>query len=484
MVQLYLLCLVREGKIRLTLSGRNVPVDVIDYGNIAGIGFRAAVLEAFDQVQRLRPPEGWEVLAPFAAALLQDDDLQLARQDADIQAAVQRLMTFKSESLKPFQGLRTGLTALFAEVGRVETLEERLEAWEAFLASPVDAAEPIPFLRNALHKAFGYPVYPDDTVRQADVDDLAARQAEVGQAQAFYQHRDRVRAAARYAHFELPDEPALASIRKAFEKGRSCLGHLEELIANEARLLSEFLEPMEEAIGSYNVRYLQVYDQVTAHAEQVRMQVEALSSGAAYRVLGRLARVKQLGVDLRPQVQRAVRHVLDEPSSLFPTTLSRAEVKRLLREWPQPPQCALTLDNAKEWIQRADDAMASCRGTLDAAFLDRATLLHSDALRERLAQGCDEPFIAGLLKAEAVEDTAKYLIQTLGGETLGEPDPVDLLIKYLKKLNVRKLRLADFSPSKRTVEPSDLDQIVGEFRDYLSDALEAGEDELSVVELE
>ena len=480
MVQLYLLCLVREGKIRLTLSGRNVPVEVIDYSSIAGIDFKAAVLKAFDQLQRLKPPEGWEVLAPFAAVLLEDDDLRLARQDSDIQAGVRKLTAFKSEALKPFRTLRSGLGDLFDEIGQVEPLEERLAAWETFLSSPVNSAEPIPFLRNALHKAFGYPIYPDDTVRQEDVDDLAARRMEVVRVKAFYQHRDRVRAAARYAHFELPDQPTLALIRKTFEKAQRSLERLEYLIANEARLLSEFLEPVEVAIQSYSVRYLQVFDTVTARAEQVRMQIEALPNQPAYRVLGRLARVEQLGGDLRPQVQRA----LDEPSQLFPTALSRAVVERLLRAWPVPPQCALTLEDAEEWLQKADDALASCQGTSDAALLNRATLLHSEALRERLAQGRQERFIAGLLEAETAEDTARYLVQTLGAETVGKPDPVDLLIRYLKKLSVRKLRLADFSPSKRMIERGDVDLIVGEFRDFLVDALEAGEDELSVVELE
>jgi len=484
MVQLYLLCLVREGKIRLTLSGRNMPVDVIDYSNIAGIDFKAAVLEGFDQLQRLKPPEGWEVLAPFAAVLLEDDDVRQARQDADIQAGVQRLMAFKSENMKPFQDLRAGLDKLFEEIGRVEALEGRLEAWEGFLKSRVEPTEPIPFLRNALHKAFGYPVYPDDTVRPADVDDLASRQAEVAQARAFYQHRDRVRAAVRYVHFELPAEPALASIREAFVQGRASLEHLDELISSETRLLNEFLEPVEDAIGSYGVRYLQAFDQVTAHAESVRLQIERLPQQPAYRVLGRLARVAQLGADLRPRVQAAIRQVLDEPSRISPTTLTRAEVELRLREWPQPPQCALTLDNAAEWIQKADDALASCTGALDAALFDRAALLHSEALRERLEQGRQEPFVAGLLRAKSVEATAKYLVKTLGGETIGEPDPVDLLIRYLKKLNVRKLRLADFAPSKRTIELGDVDQVVGEFRGFLVDALQAGQDELSVVELE
>jgi hypothetical protein len=50
--------------------------------------------------------------------------------------------------------------------------------------------------------------------------------------------------------------------------------------------------------------------------------------------------------------------------------------------------------------------------------------------------------------------------------------------------NMRKLRLTDFSASKRTIERADVDEVVAEFRTFLLDVLDAGEDELPVVELE
>ena len=61
---------------------------------------------------------------------------------------------------------------------------------------------------------------------------------------------------------------------------------------------------------------------------------------------------------------------------------------------------------------------------------------------------------------------------------------MELLRRYLKKLRVRKVRLADFRPSKRTVERGDVEAVVAEFRRFLLDGLAAGEDELPVVELE
>jgi len=488
MVQLYLLCLVREGKIRLALFGHNLPAQTIDYGNVATVDFRTAVLDAFDQVQRVKPPEGWEILAPFAAVLLEDASLRTARQDVEIQAGVQRLLDFRESGLAPFRSQRSGLAELFQEIERANPLEERLAAWEAFLASPVDTSNPLPFLRDALDQAFGYHAYRDDVVRQDEVDDLAVRCAEVRQVDRFFRHGDRVRAAARYVAAErageLPDEPTWQEVRASLQQAHASLGRLDELILQEARLLSELLEPAEAAIRSYGVRYLQIYDQVTTHAEQVRQEIEALPSQPAFRALDRLARVAQLGADPHPELRRLCREILGEPSSLSPTLLNRDQVSRALRSAPQPAQCGLTLNNADEWQGKADSALARCQDALRAALLGKAALLHSEALRERLSHGRDEPFIAGLLEARTVEEAADYLARTLGQENIPEPDPAGLLTRYLKKLQVRKLKLADFAPPKRTIERADVEAVVAGFRAFLLEALVSGEDELLVIEME
>ena len=112
-------------------------------------------------------------------------------------------------------------------------------------------------------------------------------------------------------------------------------------------------------------------------------------------------------------------------------------------------------------------------------------LLHSDALRDRLSQGQNESFIAGLLQAGTVEAVAEYLAQTLGvSETPRVSEAVELLRRYLKKLQVRKVRLADFTPSKRTLEAEDIEAITEEFRSYLLDALAVEGDEYPLIELE
>lgn len=491
MVQLYLLCLAREGKIRVALSGRNIPADAIDYGNIAAIDFKVAVLDAFDQIQRLKPPEGWELLAPYAAVLLEDETIRAARQDSEIQKAVQRVLRYRTEETAAFRDLETGLVDLFTEIDQVNPLAERLTAWSKFLSLPVKATEPLPFLLNALDESFGYRVYRDETARQDEVDDLSVRLIEVKQATTFYGHRDRLRAAARYAAWasgdQAPpapaDDPALQQVRSDCLTAAAGFDRLDVLMTSETRLLGELLDPMKDAIQSYAVRYLQAFDRVTACAEQARQDIEGIPSSSGYRALGRLAQVQQLGSDPRPALLTLFAQIANGPD-LFPASLTRAAVERGLRERPDPPGCPLTLANASDWVGRADAAVARCRGALDSALLEKARLIHSPSLRERLAQGRENAFLADLLSAPSAEAVAAVLLDHLGDGTAVGTDPADLLRRYLMKLQVRRLRLTDFAPSKRTVERSDLEMVVEEFRSFLNSALQAGADELPVVELE
>ena len=257
-------------------------------------------------------------------------------------------------------------------------------------------------------------------------------------------------------------------------------------MANETRLAMELLDPTREAIESYIVRYLQAFDAVTARAERARDETAALTAAPAYRALERLASVSALGADPRPALQTALQAATNDPD-IFPGCLTRAAAERELRERPQPPGCPLTLENAGDWLARADAVVERARGAVHAALLDKASLLASPALRERLAQGAGEPFIDGLLAAGTAEEVAEYLEQTFATSRSPKPkvsDPVELLRRYLKKLRVRKVRLADFKPSKRTVERADVEAVVAEFRRFLLDGLAAGEDELPVVELE
>src|SRR5438128_11339342 len=93
MVQIYLLCLVQHGKLRLGVGAKSgLQTTLIDYANIGDIDFSARVLDALDDVQKMARPENWEVLRPYAEKLL-DESIASTYDDAIISACRSRLRT-------------------------------------------------------------------------------------------------------------------------------------------------------------------------------------------------------------------------------------------------------------------------------------------------------------------------------------------------------------------------------------------------------
>lgn len=481
MVQMYLLCLVRDGKLRVTLSGRNIPAEAIDYSNIVSLDFKVAVLDAFDQIQRLKPPEGWEVLAPFAAILLEDEAIKTVREDADIQKAVQRVLEYKKESLDSFRKFHHGLVDLFQEWELPFKAANRLAEWEQFLGSPVEASDPIAFLRNGLEKAFGYPVYHEETVRQEDLDDLSTRRWEVEQARKFYGYKDRLRAAMRYLKVDIPEDNSLDDLKRKFQTLGNRIQDLGAWVFDELRLRNEFLEPMESAIDTYKVRYLQAFDRVVSHTEQVRQQILELDSQPQLMALATLSSVHSLGGDATVELKEMAES--KTANELFPSNVTRAMLERDLPDRPKPEESPLTLENGTTWIQKADAVLQACSQAIETSLFEKARLLHSPALRARLEQGKNEKLISNILKSKSPEEIANQIV-TMIKKGQGA-DLARCLNLYLQKITVQKVRMADFKPAKHTFERGDVDAVAEEFKTFLLDKFKnQGDDEISVVEIE
>ncbi|NTU80341.1 MAG: hypothetical protein HGA45_13355 [Chloroflexales bacterium] len=68
-IQLYLICLVRQGRLRLSVGPRSgLSMSTIDYSNLAEIDFSARILGTLTEIQKVAQPERWEVETPDASA--------------------------------------------------------------------------------------------------------------------------------------------------------------------------------------------------------------------------------------------------------------------------------------------------------------------------------------------------------------------------------------------------------------------------------
>lgn len=486
MVQLYLLCLVRDGKVRIGLAGRAAPLESIDYGNIASVDFKTAVLDAFERAQLVAAPEGWESLAPYAAVILDDPTVAAIADEAEIHGVIQRLLGQRGEELSSVRDLKVTLAPVFEELEYdASAIDARLSAWESYLAARVDATDAITSLRVALDKAFGYEVYAGDRVDPSEVDDLNVRRTEWRQLAQFARHGTHLRAIARFVRTELPDTEEFAAIRDTFAGAQASLANLPALMASEARLTSELLDPMREAIESYAVRYLQRFDRVMVRTEEVRQNLIHVDQMPDFVVLATLADVSQLGQDGTIAVRKFTSEQLANASILKPARISRGDAERSLREWPQPPGSEITLVNANEWIERLNAAAAELSGVLEQSLQEKATVLASRALRERLQQHASDPFIGGLLSAPDATAVLEYLRSTIGEAQRAERAAIaETLAHALRQVVVKRLRLADFKPARRTIEESDVEGVVAEFRQFLERAMAEERETHTVIELE
>ena len=162
---------------------------------------------------------------------------------------------------------------------------------------------------------------------------------------------------------------------------------------------------------------------------------------------------------------------------LFATELDRNRVERALRDRPIPERCPLTVDEAEQHIAQAEAVEQNATELVHAVILAAAKLLQQPALRSLLEQGKAEAFIAEVLAAADPEALSIVLATRLSAS----PDCAKLLAKYLKQIQVKPVRLSDFHPSKSTIEPENIENVVTEFRVFLESAFAQDGQKQSVV---
>jgi hypothetical protein len=85
------------------------------------------------------------------------------------------------------------------------------------------------------------------------------------------------------------------------------------------------------------------------------------------------------------------------------------------------------------------------------------------AVRQRLEQGMLEPAIAGLLACNTTDELRTYFVKAVQ-ET---PGIVDIINKYLKRIVVKRVRMADFRPDRGTIQKDQVGKVADEFGRFL-----------------
>ncbi len=478
MMYIYLLCLVREGKLRILLSGKGAASnEFIDYTNIADLTFNAALLNSMTKVQRLKAPEGWPVLAPYAAILLEDESLKAIQKDGDITTALDRLRKWREQKKPEVDVLIERLEALMGDISQVSPVADCLSSWKSFLSAKIDDTEAISHLLDALQTSFDYHCYSQQEPTTTELDDLATRKKTWEKAEAFCQHDQRIRAAHRYSQLAVKKDGPVGELKDKLRGLGKKLENVSVLMDSEAKLQSQLLDLLESVQTTYKTRYLQAFDEVTGKCEAVRTAIDKLPESAELTTIAELVQIDALSsLDLA-----ALKTRIDAcKAGLFDCSLDRNGVERALKDRPIPEGCVLHVDEAGRLIETAEKALVQADSLVSSALVSMAKLLRQPALLSLLQQGAQEPFIAEVLNAPDADKLADLLARRIPAD----PAHAKLLDKYLKRIVVRVVRLQDFHPSKATIEKGEIDEVVGEFRRFLESAVDGdGKAQSTILEI-
>jgi hypothetical protein len=164
------------------------------------------------------------------------------------------------------------------------------------------------------------------------------------------------------------------------------------------------------------------------------------------------------------------------------SSASRASVEEQLKTSPVH-ECGLTFNSASENVSEGEATAAKARDALNQALDRKVEVFLNTTIRERLKQGEAEPSISELLKCKTVEEVHTHLVKAC----LSDATIVETINRYLKRIAVKRVRVADFKPVVRTVEKEQFTALSHEFERFLEDQLtsiEGDDDTLPMLQLE
>jgi len=490
MVQIYLLCLVRDGRVRVTVGAKaGLAIPMLDYSNIADVEFSTKVLDALGEIQKVAKPENWKVLRPYAEKLL-GIEIPSTQDDAIISEHRTKLRQLFAQEKESSSRIASRAQSLFDALKSANPYEAELTQVAKLFAANIEDGDDIHLLLYALKEAMGYQAFDTNMAAPAEVDDLANRLKNYKDIRAFLDFETELRTAHAYCAITLGDQKELTEARKSIETVRTKLGNLKDYIDSDVKLKTELVghfPPVEgekdtiaSMIRDYSSVYLPMHESAVNKIDGSRKKILDIMTGAdikALEVLDGITALQPASTDkLIARLTQLRAEVFECPSP------SRASVEDHLRSGPLH-ECGLSFVNASTHVQTADVAARKASQLLDEAFRRKMDVFLNPAVRERLEQGKSEPAISGLLACKTTDELRAYFIKAVQAT----PDLVDIINKYLKRIVVKRVRMADFRPKTGTIQKDQVGNVAEEFGRFLESQFtgnEGDDDSLPMLQLE
>lgn len=459
MVQIWLLCLVPQGRVRVHVSSKSgLNEQFIDYSNIAGIDFSVKVLDALTEVQKMAKPENWEVLRPYAEKLL-NQPIPSTHDDAVISEYRAKLRTLFTLEKEGAARIGSKAKSLFEALNTTNPYQLELQQVVSLFASNIESGDDINLLLYGLHEAFGYEAFEKSTATMAEVDDLANRLKNYQALKQLLEYETELKTAHAYCNQISLGVDELQGIYRIKAEITNKLSYLQPYIDSDVKLKTELIgrfppDPGETGtlgalIQEYTTVYAALHDSAINRLDTHRQNIRSLLGSDDLRTLQILEGISALQPAVSEGTIVELTKLIDE--IFFCASPSRASVEKALSAG-SAHGCGLTFENYADHLDYAELAVEKARTLLEDAINRRMEVFLNLSVRERLRQGASEPIIAQLLEYETLSKVRAYLVAAV----LADASIVDTINRYLKRIAVKQVKVADFKPSTNTVEKNQI----------------------------
>lgn len=490
MVQIYLLCLVKEGRLRVALGSKAGLANLIlDYSNIGDVDFSTKILEAFSEVQKVAKPENWEVLRPYAEKLL-NCEIPSTNDDAVISEHRARLRALFDDEKESSYRTANRAQSLFDALKTDNPYGLELKQVAQLFSANIKGGDDIHLILYALKEALHYQAFDENSASPTEVDDLANRLKNYRDIRAFLEYETELRTAHAYCEITLTDSRELADAKNAIKSVRVKLRNLKAYIDSEVKLKTELIghfppvkgekETIAAMIHEYASVYLPIHESVINRIDGARKKIQNIIAGNDIKALSVLEGIAALQPANSEKLEESLTQLEKE---LFQCPVpSRSSVEDQLRNGPLH-ECGLSFARVSPYSESAQSAAVKAGQMLDQVFQSKMDVFLNPAIRERLEQGKTEQAIAQLLACKSTDELRVYLVSAVE-ET---PDIVDNINRYLKRIIVKQVKISDFKPKVSAIQKDQVREVTEEFARFLEtqfDELGGDKDALPMLQLE
>ncbi len=490
MVQIYLMCLVRQGKIRIIMGPKSpITSQFIDYSNIESIEFNTKIIDTILELQKMVKPENWEVLRLYAERLL-DEKISPTNDDTIISEYRKKLIELFSLEKERSGRIVQKANDLFQTLGLKNPYENELQQIISLFKHDINGADDINLILFALKEALLYKAFDSDSCDQAEIDDLTIKMKNYRDFQKFIEYETDILTAFKYSCYDFPDIPELKEIHEIQLILKSKLNNIKQYIDSDLKLRTELIgniPPQADESGTSGViisQYLSLYaamhDTLMEQFDSHRKEIKNILHTDEMKTLNILEEVSALQKNKSENISQQLEYL--ENQIFLCHNPSRASIERMLKTKPED-ECGLSFGNYEEYLRKTDIIVNKAKAIFNDRFNNTMEFFFNPAIRQRLEQGKAEPIISTILKCNGVPDLKIVLVEAC----LNDPTVVETINRYLKQIVIKQIKISEFKPSIRTVEKNQITTLTKEFQKYLEDNLKAidkDDDTLPMLQLE